>query len=106
MAQSKKKAPAKKEVEAQSQEENGGEEAKEKVADQKDDSKVQKERRDRRVITIVSKDESDYLDSFDLSRSAISRAILRGTMEFLSQFASKKDVTEAEITEALQAKLK
>jgi hypothetical protein len=65
-----------------------------------------KERRDHRLITIVSKDESDYLDSFDLSRSSISRAILLGTRAYISEFATKKDLTEQEIVDALQSKLK
>ncbi|MDB4698603.1 hypothetical protein OAF45_00505 [Candidatus Latescibacteria bacterium] len=71
----------------------------------KADKQPAKERRDHRLITIVSKDESEYLDSFDLSRSSFSRAILMGCRSFIAQ-AKFKSATEAEIVDALQNKLK
>jgi len=117
-----KKAPAKKEavqeqkeVESQpvekeeSQKTQPVEKEESKAVEQLQDESTQETKKKvskpERVITILSSDDSRLLSQFEISRSAVSRAILRGSMDFMSQFASKKDVTEQEITEALKAKL-
>ena len=110
---SQKKAPAKKE-ETQSQEaqetqpvENAVEQMQEQTASEETKKAVReeamsKERKPERVITILSAEDSAYLSEFGISRSSLSRAVLRGVKDFITPF---KDKTEAEITTALQAKL-
>ncbi len=112
MATQKKKAPAKKEtalkkdVEPQELQEKEETRAVEKPQnEQKSEEKAASERKVERVITILSKEDSEFLSQFDLSRSAVSRAVLRGSMEFLQQ-DEFKSATEAEIIEAIRNKLK
>jgi hypothetical protein len=57
-----------------------------------------------RVIVMVSKDPTiTLLDSFNISRSAVARAVLMGTRGFLEEL--EKNSTEQEIIEAIEKKL-
>ncbi len=100
----KKKAPAKKEVE--SQETTQPVEKEESQGEKTSEETTTKESRRERCITILNQGDSEFLSGFAISRSALSRAIIRGSMEFVSQFTDKNDITEAQVTEALQAKLR
>ena len=116
----KKKAPAKKAVQEETRVEGTQpveqqpveqpQEEKQEEHAQNESTQVESEKRSERkherVITILSSADSAFLSGFAISRSAVSRAVLRGTREFLEQFATKKDVTEQEIIDALQSKLK
>jgi hypothetical protein len=108
-----KKTPAKKEAQSQKTPDTKTQEkdsSKTSEQPQNEFTSVENEKRSenksRRVITLLSSDDSKLLSQFALPRSAISRAVIRGTQDFLKQFAAKKDVTEQEIVSALQDKLK
>ncbi len=112
-APAKKKTAPKKEVEPQETQPVEKEEVKAVEKPQEEESSKEKavkekrrERKAQRVITILSSDDSAFLSRFSLPRSSVSRAVLVGCRGFLEQFAEKKDVTEAEIVDALTAKLK
>ncbi len=115
MATQKKKAPAKKETAPKKEVE-----PQEAQPVEKEEAPVQeetkKECKPERVITILSADDSAFLSQFKISRSSVSRAVLRGTREYLTrelleqQSSKGKEVTEQDIVDALvgalQSKLK
>lgn len=108
VTEKQKSAPQEETRDQEPQEKKEEAPAQEKKQEEQKDSeeKVVRESKSERVIVILSKSDSDFLSQFSLPRSSAARGILRGAMEFVAQFATKKDVTEAEIVEALTAKLR
>jgi len=78
----------------------------EKQEEQKVSGKTKKQdRKTERVIVILSQEDSAFLSEFAISRSALTRAVLRGTREFLEQ-GEFKTASEMEIVERLRFLLK
>ena len=67
--------------------------------------KVVRESKPERVIVILSQEDSAFLSEFAISRSALTRAVLRGTREFLER-GEFKTASEMEIVERLRFLLK
>ena len=110
--QPSKKAPAKepkaKEQESALQEETQDQEApaqEEKPDEQKvgEDSKKQ-DRKTERVIVILASEDSEFLSRFEISRSAVSRAVIAGCRSYLER-EEFKTATEPEIINALAGAL-
>jgi len=110
-----RKSPAKKETvqkqkEVKSQEVQPAENMQEGKQEENGEEKAVRESKKERVITILSAEDSEFLSRFDISRSAISRAVIVGCRSFLLEREEFKSATEQEIVsalvDALETKLK
>lgn len=77
----------------------------EKQEEQKGSEETNRGSKSARVIMILSPEDSAFLSEFAISRSALTRAVLRGTREFLER-GEFKTASEMEIVERLRFLLK